>query len=142
MNKIKTICVIFLLLSTVVITNLCKNNRTEIKYSRHIYKITNNKTMRKWVEYKKIPPYNIKDTIPYHNCYIIIDNNRYSYYKEGKLEESRTIVRDTLYHYKTFRFKEKEDDILQFLNDAQDTVVLLRDNYDGIFEYFKLTNES
>ena len=138
MNKINTICVILLLLSTIAITLLCKNNnKNEKKYERYIDITTNNKSTRKWVEYKKIYPFSIQDTIPYHNCYIIIENDKFFYYKEGKMEEYRTMIRDTLYHYETYRFKEKEDDILQFYNNDQDTVVLFRDNYDGISEYFK-----
>ena len=112
-----------------------------IKSIKQTEKTSKNRTKRKYIEYKKITPWNYRDTIPYDNCYIIIEKDSlFYYYKEGKLEEVRRMIIDSFYRYKTFHFKEKSDDILQFSH-SNDTVHLLRDSYDGKTEYFIFDKE-
>lgn len=94
---------------------------------------------KKWVQYKKIPVDNKFDTIPYRDCYITIDGNVFSYFREGDLIEKRILIRDGNFEYEVYTFKEKPDDFLQYLDIEGKRLVLKRDNYDGVQEYFVLT---
>ena len=75
-------------------------------------------------------------TLPYNNCYIIIEKDSLFYYKEGKLEEVRTMVREEHSDH-AFTFKEDADDHILFSLDFN-SFKLSRDNYDGLYEYFIL----
>ena len=80
-------------------------------------------------------PIHIADTLPYNNCFIIIENDNYNYFREGELLENRTMVRDGGDY--VFSFKEKNDDYIYF-SANYDTISLFRDRYDGLREYFIL----
>ena len=97
-----------------------------------------NKRVKKWIEYKKIPVMNQLDTIPYKDCYITIEDQELSYFRDGKLLEKRTMVRDKSFEYEVYSFKENPDDVLQYLDVKGERLVLKRDNYDGEQEYFLL----
>ena len=151
MNRLNSfIIVTTLLFATIMYVCSCKNSTNDMipknnvegtKCRKQIDKSINNRRKRKYIEYKKITPWNYRDTIPYDNCYIIIEKDSlFYYYKEGKLEEVRRMIIDSFYRYKTFHFKEKSDDILQFSH-SNDTVHLLRDSYDGKTEYFIFDKE-
>lgn len=83
--------------------------------------------------------YDPTDTLPYNNCYIILDKDSSFYYREGKLEEVRTMVKEE-YSDHAFTFKEKADDHILFSSDYN-SFKLSRDNYDGLYEYFILDKE-
>ncbi len=88
---------------------------------------------KKWIEYKKELPTNFEDTLPYNNCYIIIEKDILKYFRKGEMLENRTMVRDGGDH--VFSFKEKIDDYI-FFSTNYDTISLFRDRYDGLREYF------
>lgn len=93
------------------------------------------KNIHKWIEYKKVSPVYFEDTLPYNNCFIIIERDNYKYFREGELLENRTMVKDGGNH--VFSFKEKIDDYI-FFSTNYDTISLFRDRYDGLQEYFIL----
>ncbi|MBR5084608.1 MAG: hypothetical protein IKX33_08405 [Prevotella sp.] len=117
-------------------TNNYKEN--SIKYIKPAEKTSNNRTRRKWIEYKKML-YDFTDTLPYNDCYIIIEKDSLFYYKEGKLQEVRTMVREEHSDY-AFTFKENADDHILFSSDYN-SFKLSRYNYDGLKEYFILDKE-
>ena len=93
------------------------------------------KRIHKWIEYKKVSPVHFEDTLPYNNCFIIIERDNYKYFRERELLENRTMVKDGDNH--VFSFKEKIDDYI-FFSTNYDTISLFRDRYDGLREYFLL----
>ena len=133
--------IFFLLFLILTIASIsCKkminnNEENEIKRKKTTEKTTDSNTKRKWVEYKKML-YDPMDTLPYNNCYIIIEKDSLFYYKEGKLEEVRTMVREEHSNH-AFTFKEDADDHILFSLDFN-SFKLSRDNYDGLYEYFIL----
>ena len=118
-------------------TNNYKENG--IKSIKPTEKTSNNRTKRKYIEYKKML-YDPTDTLPYNNCYIILDKDSSFYYREGKLEEVRTMVKEE-YSDHAFTFKEKADDHILFSSNYN-SFKLSRDNYDGLYEYFILDKEN
>ncbi|NNT71582.1 hypothetical protein HKT18_05055 [Flavobacterium sp. IMCC34852] len=96
---------------------------------------------KKWIQYKKVPTINQLDTLPYRDCYITISGEVFSYFKEGKLVEKRTLIRDRNFKYEVYNFRENPDDYLQYLDIKGKKVVLKRDNYEGEQEYFILTDK-
>lgn len=93
------------------------------------------KIYKKWIEYKKVLPANFEDTLPYNNCFIIIEKDNFKYFREKELLDNRTMVKDGGDH--VFSFKEKIDDYI-FFSTNYDTISLFRDRYDGLQEYFIL----
>ena len=81
-------------------------------------------TKRKYIEYKRML-YNPTDTLPYNNCYIMLDKDSLFYYREGKLEEVRTMVREE-YSNHSFTFKEDADD--HIYNDSLPVFTIGHDN--------------
>ncbi len=124
------------LISCKKVTN--NNEEYEIKSKKSTEKTTDTNTKRKYIEYKKML-YDPTDTLPYNNCYIILDKDSSFYYREGKLEEVRTMVKEE-YSDHAFTFKEKADDHILFSSDYN-SFKLSRDNYDGLYEYFILDKE-
>lgn len=139
-NTISLLLLLFILsialISCKKVTN--KNEEYEIKSKKSTEKTTDTNTKRKYIEYKKML-YDPTDTLPYNNCYIILDKDSSFYYREGKLEEVRTMVKEE-YSDHAFTFKEKADDHILFSSDYN-SFKLSRDNYDGLYEYFILDKE-
>jgi len=117
----------------------CTDKKADVKHlvTDKITRQFQQQKPQKWTEYKKTPVINQLDTVPYKNCYIIISGNDFSYFREGKLVEKRTMVRNEKFKYEVYNFKEKPDDYL-CLDSLE--IVLKRDNYDGLHEYFRKEN--
>ena len=88
----------------------------------------------KYFQYKRLPLMDSRDTIPNKNCYLTIDSNIVTIYDSGKMLERHKLIRDDKYSFPSFYFKDKPDDILQYLD--KDKIVIKRDNFDGLQEFF------
>lgn len=95
--------------------------------------------VRKWVEYKKVPVMNNRDTLPYPNCYIIIKQDSFFYYRYKKLYEKQLLVRDKKYIDTVYTFKQKPGDLLLFDGVNNKYCLLKRDYFEGDYEYFKMS---
>lgn len=139
-NTISLLLLLFILSIALISCKKVTNNNEEyeIKSKKSTEKTTDTNTKRKYIEYKKML-YDPTDTLPYNNCYIILDKDSSFYYREGKLEEVRTMVKEE-YSDHAFTFKEKADDHILFSSDYN-SFKLSRDNYDGLYEYFILDKE-
>lgn len=90
----------------------------------------------RWVQYKRVPAMDLNDTIPVKNCYLIIEFNIVSRYIDETLIETQTLIRDDRYSFPSYYFKDNPDDILQYLDKEQSKLVIKRDNFDGIQDYY------
>ncbi|MCB9310029.1 MAG: hypothetical protein H6567_08230 [Lewinellaceae bacterium] len=90
----------------------------------------------KWVQYKRVPVIDSNDTIPVKNCYLLIESNVVSLYVEDKLIEKHNLIRDNQYTFPSYYFEDKPDDVLQYLDKGQNKIVIKRDNFDGVQEYY------
>ena len=82
--------------------------------------------------------YNPTDTLPYNNCYIMLDKDSLFYYREGKLEEVRTMVREE-YSNHSFTFKEDADD--HIYHDSLPVFTIGHDNkIYGLIGYYNASN--
>ncbi len=89
-----------------------------------------------WVQYKRVPVIDSNDTIPVKNCYLIIESNIVSRYIDETLTETHTLIRDNRYSFPSYYFKDNPDNILQYLDKEQVKLVIKRDNFDGLQEYY------
>lgn len=94
----------------------------------------------KWVQYKRVPVMDTKDTISIENCYLLIESNIVSRYVGDKLIEKHNLIRDNQYSFPSYYFEDKPDDILQYLDKEQNKIVIKRDNFDGIQDYYIKTS--
>ncbi len=94
---------------------------------------------KKWVEYKKIPVMNNQDSLPYPNCYIIIKQDSFFYYRYKKLYEKQLLIRNKNYIDTVYTFKQKPGDLLLFNGVNNKYCLLKRDYFEGDYEYFKLS---
>ena len=92
--------------------------------------------INKWVQFKKVPVIDQNDTLPYVDCYIEIEGNLYRYFREGKLIEEDTVTINRDYEFKVFSFVKNQEDLIQFLDKKDSIIVLKRNYFDGIQEYF------
>lgn len=89
-----------------------------------------------WEEYKCFRPTSLNNE-PYDSCFLMICDSVFLYFKYGKLIEKDIVFKINRYNFTVFQRKEKSDDIIQFLNEEADSVLLIRYNFDGEQEFFK-----
>ena len=90
-----------------------------------------------WKQYKRVSGLNVKDTLPYSNCYIIIDDSKLIYKSNGKEMYKDSIFLDKEYKGKRYRFKIRVDDILIVTGSNDEELLLKRDAFEGDYEYFR-----
>jgi hypothetical protein len=112
-----------------------KSQPTQSIYDREIQDSSKNI----WKQYKRVSGLDIKDTLPYPNCYIIINGNKLIYLKGGKEIYTDSIFLDNEYKAKTYRFKIHTADVL-IVTGNDDELLLKRDAFEGDYEYFRKDN--
>lgn len=90
-----------------------------------------------WKQYKRVSGLDVKDTMPYPNCYIIIDDSKLIYKSNGKEIYTDSIFLDKEYKGKRYRFKIRVDDILIVTGNNDEEFLLKRDAFEGDYEYFR-----
>ncbi len=88
-----------------------------------------------WKEYKCIHIMR-SDRLPYDDCYIIISNNKFYYFRDKQLLEEDSLTLDKSYSFTVYRRQNKPDDIIQFLTEDGDSIALFRYKFDGEREFF------
>ena len=114
-----------------------KDKVSETKRIKTTEKTSSCNTKSKWIEYRK-ETNSVWDIAPYDNCYIIIEDSIFSYYREGILLQKRTMVKDGYFYF--FIFKEKPEDHITF-DEYNNIAILSRDGDEGTREYFELDKE-
>ena len=79
----------------------------------------------------------VRDTLSFTNCYVIIDDDILTYQKDGKEIYTDSIYLDKNYKAKTYRFKIHTADVLIFTSKNDKELLLKRDAFEGDYEYFK-----
>lgn len=143
MKYLLKILIVFLFVSS------CKQSKPDVtqnnnlngfsitKSSKEVVKTDAVKEQKfRWIQYKKVPIMDTNDTIPVKNCYLTIKSNVVSIYVDEALTEKHNLVRDNQYSFPSYYFEDKPDDILQYLDKEQSKLVIKRDNFDGIQEYY------
>ena len=90
----------------------------------------------RWVQYKRVPVMDANDTIPIKNCYLLIKSNIVSIYVSDTIAERHNLIRDNQYSFPSYYFEDNPDDVLQYLDKEQSKLVIKRDNFDGLQEYY------
>lgn len=95
--------------------------------------------MNIWEEYRCFRPTNPtkQGSAPYLKGYLIIKDKRYFYFRDGELVEEDSLSLSPEYKFTVFVRKNSPDDIIQYLNENGDSIVLIRNNFDGEKEFFK-----
>lgn len=98
---------------------------------------SNNKVQshNRWTQYKRRPVGNINDVEPYQDCFFIIKDGNFFYYKSSKLIYADRFKFDKELNRTLFE-KHSLDEII-FKNKDSTEAILKRDNYEGEYEYFK-----
>lgn len=142
------LCVI--IISILIVSSICLiyfQCKVELYYEPQSSTLNNAKINQKyssfahdstiWKEYKCIRPTH-SSSKPYNNCYIIITNSHlFYYYRDGQLILQDSLLRDESYSFPVYRLSHKQDDIIQFLTNSGDSIILIRDNFDGEKEYLQ-----
>ena len=89
-----------------------------------------------WKEYKCIHIMRI-DRLPYDDCFIVISNDKFYYFRDKQLLEEDSLTLDKSYSFIVYRRQNKPDDIIQFLTEEGDSIALFRYKFDGEKEFFK-----
>lgn len=89
-----------------------------------------------WIQYKKYSTLDPNDSIPRKNCHLILDSNVVRIYVNGILKEEHKLIRDNRYSFLSYYFEDKPDDILQYLDEDQSRLVIKRNFYDGVQEFY------
>ncbi len=99
-------------------------------------------TVNIWEEYRCFRPTNPtkQGSAPYPNCFLIIKDKQYFYFRDGELVEQDSLSLSPKYKFTVFVGKNSPDDIIQYLNENGDSIALFRYNFDGEREYFKKNN--
>jgi len=130
------IIIFFIQMATIMsCSNGEKQNSTKITQSNYVQETPSNRNI--WKQYKRVSGLDVKDTLPYSNCYIIIDGSKLIYQKEGKEIYTDSIYLDTAYKAKTYRFKTHTSDVLIVTGNNDKELLLKRDAFEGEYEYFR-----
>ena len=89
-----------------------------------------------WHEYKIVTAAN-KDTLPYSNCMVIIEDSKMTYKRNGKIFYTDSIYLDKEYAAKTYRFKNNSADVMIITGKNDSELIIKRDAFDGDYEYFR-----
>ena len=77
------------------------------------------------------------DRLPYDDCFIVISNDKFYYFRDKQLLEEDSLTLDKSYSFIVYRRQNNPDDIIQFLTEEGDSIALFRDKFDGEKEFFK-----
>jgi hypothetical protein len=90
-----------------------------------------------WKEYKRSSGIDHRDTLPLENRFIKIDGNKFSYYFKDSLLYTDYLIRDTLYKFPVYSFRNSRHDKLHFLKSDSTEIVLKHFPDEGDYEYFR-----
>lgn len=129
-----------ILITAILLLVSCKQTTSNdlhiINEQDEVSENSKNEMQNKWVQYKKVSSTDTNDIIPTKDSYLLIDSNTVSVYTNNKLSEKHHLIRDKKNIYPSYYFEDKPDDFLIYLDEQGKRIVIKRDNFDGVQEYY------